>query len=600
MTWRQLSGLGALAAAGVLILTACDGSGGSPVGAGNSGGSPGSPASDSAHSSYGAAISSVVNPSAASGGTMTWDLNGPPSSTDYQNMYSSYMWDFVRLYSMQLLTYKSCPGPCGLQLVPSLATGLGTPSDGGRIWTYQLKPNVKFQNGDPVTSTDVKYGVERTFARSILPAGPIYYQVLLQDNAYPGPYVDRAKNVMGLTSVTTPDKTTVVFHLNQPFADFNYVVAIPQSTPVEPSWDTGAHGGANFQLDPESTGPYQFQGYTPHKQLTLVPNRHWNPSTDPQVKQLAGQINVKLGGTQPTVDQNLLANHAQVDIRGQGVQAAAQDQILTTPGLKADSDNPMNGLLRFAYVNTKVIPNVHCREAIEYAADKATLQEAYGGPVAGGQIASTVLPPTVLGYRDFDLYQATSMPGGDVRDAKAQLHECGKAGGFSFTIAYRTDTPGDAQAAVALRAALKKVGISATLRGYPAAKYYTNFAGLPEYVHAQDIGMVVSSWSADWPDGYAFLYDLSDGSAIIPAGNVNISEISDPVIDSLFNRAATTLSPAAATAIWPKIDMEIMKDAAILPFVYQRVLLYRPPDVTNVYVDDVYGTYNYGVLGLQK
>ena len=40
--------------------------------------------------------------------------------------------------------------------------------------------------------------------------------------------------------------------------------------------------------------------------------------------------------------------------------------------------------------------------------------------------------------------------------------------------------------------------------------------------------------------------------------------------------------------------MEIMKDAAILPFVYQKVLLYRPPDVTNVYVDDVYGTYNYG------
>ena len=77
----------------------------------------------------------------------------------------------------------------------------------------------------------------------------------------------------------------MVFHLNQPFADFNYVVAMPQSTPVEPSWDTGAHGGATLQLDPESTGPYQFQGYTPHKQLTLVPNRYWNPSTDPQVKQ---------------------------------------------------------------------------------------------------------------------------------------------------------------------------------------------------------------------------------------------------------------------------------------------------------------------------
>jgi peptide/nickel transport system substrate-binding protein len=597
MIRRQTSGLGALAAAGALILAACGGGSGSP---GHSGNSPSPSRSHRPNSTYGAAISGVVNPSAASGGTMTWDLNGTSNSTDYQNMYSSYMWDFVRLYSMQLLTYKSCPGPCGLQLVPSLATGLGTPSDGGRIWTYHLKPDVRFQNGDPVTSADVKYGVERTFARTVLSAGPIYYQALLQDDTYPGPYVDRAKNIMGLTSVTTPDKTTVVFHLNQPFADFNYVVALPQSTPVEPSWDTGAHGGANFQFDPESTGPYQFQSYTQNKQLTLVPNRYWNRSADPQVSQLASKIVVRMGMTQPALDQNLLANQAQLDLSGLGVRTAAQDQILTSPSLKADSDDPINGFLRFAYINTKVIPNLHCREAIEYAADKTALQGAYGGPVAGGQIASTVLPPTVLGYRNFDLYHATSMPGGDVSDAKAQLRRCGKTGGFSFTIAYRTDAPGDPQAAAALRAALRKVGIKTALRGFPAEKYYTNFAGVPGFVHAHDIGMALGSWGADWPDGYAFLYELSAGSAISPFGNVNISELSDPAINSLFSRAATTLSPAAASAIWPKIDTDIMTDAAILPIVYQKVLLYRPPDVTNVYVDDVYGTYNYAVLGLRK
>jgi peptide/nickel transport system substrate-binding protein len=597
MIRRQPSGLGALAAAGALILAACGGSSGS---ASHSGNSPSPSRSHRSNSTYGAAISGVANPSAASGGTMTWDLNGTPNSTDYQNMYSSYMWDFVRLYSMQLLTYKSCPGTCGLQLVPSLATGLGTPSDGGRIWTYHLQPDVKFQNGDPVTSADVKYGVERTFARTVLPAGPIYYQALLQDNTYQGPYVDRAKNIMGLTSVTTPDKTTVVFHLNQPFADFNYVVALPQSTPVEPSWDTGAHSGANLQLDPESTGPYQFQSYTLNKQLTLVPNRYWNQSADPQVSQLASKIIVHMSVTQSALDQNLLANRAQLDLGDLGVQAAAQAQILTSPALKADSDDPINGFLRFAYINTKVIPNLHCREAIEYAADKTTLQGAYGGPVAGGQIASTVLPPTVLGYRNFDLYRATSMPGGDASDAKAQLRRCGQPGGLSFTIAYRTDAPGDPQAAAALRAALRKVGINTTLRGFPADKYYTNFAGVPGFVHAHDIGMALGSWGADWPDGYAFLYELSAGSAINPFGNVNISELSDPAINSLFNRASTTLSPAAATAIWPKIDMDIMKDAAILPIVYQKVLLYRPPDVTNVYVDDAYGTYNYAVLGLQK
>jgi peptide/nickel transport system substrate-binding protein len=597
MIRSQLAGRSALAAAAALILAACGGSTGS---AGQPARSPGAATPAGPSSTYGAAISGVVNPSAVSGGTLTWNLTGTLNSTDYQDMYSSYMWDFARLYSMQLLTYKSCPGQCGLQLVPGLATGLGTPSDGGRVWTYHLKPNVRFQNGDPVTAADVKYGVERTFARTILPDGPIYYQALLQDNTYPGPYVDRAKNVMGLSSVTTPDATTVVFHLNQPFADFNYVVALPQSTPVEPSWDTGAHGGAHFQLDPESTGPYQFQSYVPGKQLTLVPNRRWNASADPQARQLASKIVVNLTASQSALDQDLLANQAQLDLRGAGVPAAAQDQVLASPALKADSDDPLNGFLRFAYINTTVIPNLHCREAIEYAADKTALQRAYGGPVAGGQIASTVLPPTLLGYRSFDLYRATSMPGGDASAAKAQLRQCGKPGGFRFTIAYRTDSPGDRPAAAALRTALRQVGISTTLRGFPAEKYYTNFAGVPGYVHAHAIGVALGSWGADWPDGYAFLYELSDGSAISPVGNVNISELSDPVINRLFSRAATTLSPAVATAIWPEIDLQVMKDAAILPIVYQKVLLYRPPDLTNVYVDAFYGTYNYAVLGRQK
>ena len=220
------------------------------------------------------------------------------------------------------------------------------------MWTYHLKPNVKFQNGHTVTAADVKYGVERTFAKTLLPAGPIYYQVLLQDNEYPGPYVDRSRNLMGLKSVTTPNPTTVVFHLNQPFADFNYVVAIPQSTPVEPSWDTGSHSGANFQLDPESTGPYQFQSYALNKQLTLVPNKYWNPATDPQARQLASKIIVNMNVSQSTVDQNLLDSHAQMDIHGLGVQGAAKDKILARSSLKANSDNPINGFLRFAYLNT--------------------------------------------------------------------------------------------------------------------------------------------------------------------------------------------------------------------------------------------------------
>jgi len=486
---RKITALAALGAAGALGLAAC----------GTSGGGKGSGPTGSS-SSFNAAITSVVNPSTTdTHGAMTVDLNVTPDSTDYQNTYYAYMWDFVRLYSMSLLTYKSCPGLCGTQLAPDLATGLGTPSDGNRVWTYHIQPDVKFQNGDTVTSTDVKYGVERTFAKTLLPAGPIYYQVLLQDGTYPGPYSDPKKNLMGLTSVTTPNPTTVVFHLNQPFADFNYVVAIPQSTPVEPKWDTGSHSGANYQLDPESTGPYEFQSYSLNKQLILVPNPYWKQSTDLQAKQLLSKITVNMSVNQSTVDQNQLAGYAQLDLHGLGISTASvKDKVLTTPSLKADTDNPINGFLRFDYINSKEIPNVHCREAIEYAADKTTLQDAYGGPIVGGQIATTVMPPTVTGYKNYgDLYNSTSQPGGDDAAAKQQLALCGKPSGFTTSLAYRTDTPGDTQSATALQAALKAVGINVTLLGFPTAKYYSNFAGVPAYVHSHDIGIATGGWGAD-------------------------------------------------------------------------------------------------------
>ena len=593
MKRRKGLGLAAVTAAAAMLAAAC----------GSSGGGSGSGSSTSSKSAYNQAITSVVNPSnTKSSGTLTFDLSNTPDSTDYDNTYYAFMWDFVRLYTLPLMTYKSCPGACGLQLVPGLATGPGVISDHGLTWTYHIQPDVKFENGHTVTSQDVKYGIERSFAKDVLPNGPAYYSLLLGGNAatYKGPYKDKTPNKMGLTAIDTPNPTTVVFHLKAPFSDFNYVVALPQSTPVEPSWDTGKFGGANFQLHPESTGPYEFQSYTLNKQFTLVDNPNWQASTDPQAKQLVKKIVMNLNVNPQTIDNNLLSGFADIDAAGTGVQTAARAKILApNSSYKANADNPINGFNRFAYINLKVIPNIHCRMAIEYAANKTTLQNAYGGPVAGGAIASTVIPPNIIGYQKFDLYNAVSQPGGDVAAAKQQLKLCGKPNGFTTGLAYRTDRPQDTLAAQALQASLATVGIKANLSGYLSGKYYTNFAGVPSYVHSHDLGLSVGGWGADWPDGYGFLYYLSDGATISAAGNTNIAEINDSQINSMFNQAGNDNNAASRNAIWPKIDKRIMSLAALLPMVYQKVLLYRNPNVTNVYFDNYYGMYNYAVLGLK-
>jgi ABC-type transport system substrate-binding protein len=77
---------------------------------------------------------------------------------------------------------------------------------------------------------------------------------------------DRAKNLMGLTSVTTPNPTTIVFHLKHPFSDFNYVVAFRQTVQVPPSADTGV----NYQLHVVPTGPHKFPSYTLNNRVSVL------------------------------------------------------------------------------------------------------------------------------------------------------------------------------------------------------------------------------------------------------------------------------------------------------------------------------------------
>src|SRR5215468_6793886 len=191
MPRRRITGLAAVGAVATLALAACGGgsSGGGSSGGGGSGGPSG----------FNSAVTSVVNPSSHKGGTLAFASSAAiPDSTDPGNTYYAQMWNLTRLYAMPLMTYKSCPGKCGLQVVPMLATAPGQVTDNGLTWTYHIKPNVHFEDGDLVTSQDDKYGIERSFAKDVLPNGPNYYSALLVGgSAYKGPY----KNPAGLASI---------------------------------------------------------------------------------------------------------------------------------------------------------------------------------------------------------------------------------------------------------------------------------------------------------------------------------------------------------------------------------------------------------------
>ncbi|MGP2437595.1 ABC transporter substrate-binding protein [Streptomyces sp. JW3] len=542
-----------------------------------------------------AATKDVVNASTQKGGTVTYEYSDVPDSFDPGNTYYAYMYNLSRLYARPLMTFKPAAGEEGNTLVPDLAASKGVPSDGGKTWTYKLRSGLEYEDGTAITSKDVKYAVERSnFARDVLSLGPNYFQQFMEGgDKYKGPYKDKSEE--GLKSIETPDDTTIVFHLNRSFQEFDYLVATPQTAPVPQSKDKGI----DYVKSIVSSGSYKFQSYEEGKQAVLVRNENWDPKTDPLRKQYPDKIVVKLKVNAETIDQDVQAGDA-IDLGGTGVQAATQAKVVNDTALKANTDNTYGGRLVYMAINSQVAPfdKVECRKAVEYAVDKVSVQTALGGPIRG-DVATTVLPPDIPGYQKADTY-ATEGNKGDVAKAKEQLSACGKKT-ITTNISARSDRPQEVDAATAIIAALKKVGINASLKQYPSGKYFTDYVGVPSFDKKQNIGLHMMQWGADWPSGYGFLQQILHGDAIGASGNTNLSYIDDKQINESLEKAIATENATERTSLYGEIDARAMDQAVLVPLTYFKVLLYRPASYTNLVSTAAFsGQYDYLNIGTTK
>jgi peptide/nickel transport system substrate-binding protein len=112
-----------------------------------------------------------------------------------------------------------------------------------------------------------------------------------------------------------------------------------------------------------------------------------------------------------------------------------------------------------------------------------------------------------------------------------------------------------------------------------------------------NIGMSTYGWAADWPEGFGFLSQIADGRAIRPAGNSNIEMLNDPQVNSLLDQAAASTDANTRNGLYTQIDKIMMNQAVILPEVYAKSLLYRGPNLTNVFVTEAFGMYDYTQIG---
>ncbi|MFE9815103.1 ABC transporter substrate-binding protein [Streptomyces sp. NBC_00236] len=514
------------------------------------------------------------------GGTLTVLNSSPQDDFDPARLYTSGGGNVPSLVFRTLTTRNREDGAAGSKVVPDLATDLGTPSKNATVWTYTLKDNLKYEDGSAITSADIKYGIERSFAAELSGGAPYLRDWLIGGAGYQGPYKDKK----GLASIETPDAKTIVFHLNKPEGEFPFLATQTQTTPVPKAKDTGT----KYEEHPLSSGPYKVvRNEGDGERLVLERNTHWSAATDEERKAYPDRIDVRSGLDSAVINQRLSAS--------QGADAAAvtTDTNLGPAELaKVTGDKKLAarvGTGHFGYTNyiafnpkVKPFDNPKVRQAISYAVDRASVVNAAGGSSLA-EPATTFLPDQdSFGHTPYDAFPAGK--NGNAAKARELLKEAGYPDGLTVTLTHNNDKnyATSPEIATALQEGLKKAGITVKLRGLEDNAYSDTV-----YNVKTEPGFFLGGWGADWPSGGPFFAPIFDGRQIVKAGyNFNSAQLDDPAVNKEIDEINKLTDLSAAADRWGALDKKVGAQALTVPLfhpVYKR--LYGE-SVKNVVISD--------------
>ncbi len=470
--------------------------------------------------------------------------------------------------------------------VPDLATNIGESSDGGRVWTYHLKDGLKYDDGTTITSQDIKYGVERSFAAQ-LSGGLGYHKALLVGGSdYKGPYDGKQ-----LSSIETPDAKTIVFHLNAPYGDWPWIVSMGAFAPVPKAKDTNP---ANYGNDPAASGPYKIDSLQQGVSLTMSRNPNWSQATDPARTAGPDTITFKMSQDETVQAQALIndSGAAQTSFGADFVPAAQLAQAQGNPQVGSRLVTSGDGALNFLALNTQRgdLKNLQVRQALNYAIDRNAFITASGGSKSGDP-ATTLITPGIAGRQAYDLYPAGDS--GNVAKAKQLLSEAGHANDLSFTLVVSNQAIALAQAQAIVQA-LAKVNVKVTLQPLDSNAVSDRVTqGNGNY------DMYLGSWQPDFPSANSNIQPLFDSSQI-GNGGYNTSRYDNPAVDKLIRQATEAVDQTTAQSLWAQADKTIMQDAPVIPISYAKNSFLHGSKVQNFYIGEFPAYPNYLKVSLSQ
>ncbi len=361
-----------------------------------------------------------------------------------------------------------------------------TVSEDGLMYTFTLRENVKFHNGNVVTAEDVKYSLER--AAGLLDGTPL------------------VSTLRAVTNVDIIDEQTVQVTVGSANAEqiYGFVTAI-----------IPAGSGEDETANPVGTGPFSYASYKPQEGMIVKKHEEYWQEGLPYLD----EVNFKIVNS---------PDSALLELQGHTIDVYAyltdsQANILQNDyQVLASASNVVQAL----FLNNAVAPldDVRMRRAICYALDRDEINLFVGG--GRGTLLSAGMLPTLKDYYvDLnDVYGTAD----DQQKAKDLLTEAGYPDGFDLEIAIPSNYEFHMQTGEVIVEQLKAVGINATIRGYEWN------AWLEQVYNGREYAATISGITSDMTPSYLLTRFQTDSSK-------NFINFSSPEYDDIFQRAENTM-----------------------------------------------------------
>jgi peptide/nickel transport system substrate-binding protein len=471
--------------------------------------------------------------------------------------------------------------------VPDLADGEPTISDDFKTITFKIKKGIKYSppvNRD-IKSADFKYAIERGLLPGIATG---YIRPYLEDLVgFDAAEATAAKNptvAPDIPGITTPDDQTLVLKLDKPTATVAVqALSLPIGAPVPEEYakEFDAESPSTYSEHVVGTGPYMIEnddqgnvtGYSPGKEIIMVRNPNWDPSTDYRPAFL-DRIDFKEGFTDVnSATQKILTGDSQVngDIlpEPQGLKLAAtkypdQMQLVDSGGN------------RYISLNTQIPPfdDINVRKAVIASADRTSLRLARGGALVG-PIATHFIPPSIDGFEEAGGEQGPDLdfikdPSGNQELAAKYMRKAGFASGKfegDEILVIGENAGVDKGVSSVVRDIFAKLGFKVTLRELSSDTAYTKFCNVPKSNYN---ACATTGWLKDFNDPQSILDVPFNGASIVPTNNSNWPLLDVPSVNKALDKAKLVAEPQARAEAWGKVDDMIMAQAPAIPYIWDQ------------------------------